>query len=167
MVVSPNIHFKLVVLGSSSIFVKVIILFSTSTTSLNDHLFWLLVVFSKYLKKIHSKSIIVMINNQKHIQYWFPLPKVFFFVCSRCLFVCFVKRRRKEFELLRHLAANAFPWAAVDVLGSPAGHVESAGRVIKNQHRRTLTAIDGTESSNRHHFTNLQPTGIGAEMLDT
>eukprot|EP00434_Breviolum_minutum_P007188 symbB.v1.2.006344.t1/scaffold374.1/size218025/5 len=24
--------------------------------------------------------------------------------------------RRKEFELLRHLAANAFPWAAVDVL---------------------------------------------------
>lgn len=81
--------------------------------------------------------------------------------------MCCVKRRRKEFELLRHLAANAFPWAAVDVLGSPAGHIESAGRVIKNQHRRTLATIDGTKRSNRHLFTNLQPTGIRAEMLDT
>lgn len=81
--------------------------------------------------------------------------------------MCFVKRRRKEFELLRHLAANAFPWAAVDVLGSPDGHVESAGRVIKDQHRRALAAVDGTEKSNHHQFTHLQPTEIGADRLDT
>ena len=50
--------------------------------------------------------------------------------------------RRKEFELLRHLAANAFPWAAQDVPGvlsrPEKGEGKRAGG-MKKRHNAEVT----------------------------